>query len=67
MSEPVSCFDPHRGRTKAEDGGAGNPAWANKPTKTWDDDASYTRPPACPDPYNSPNERGKSSKRESGY
>lgn len=67
MANKDTSLDPHRGRTKVEDGGAGNAGWANKPTRTWDEDANYTSPPPCPDPYNSPNERGKSSKRESGY
>lgn len=60
MSDKDASLDPNRGRVQVDDGGAGHPGWAKKPTKTWDDDANYTRPAPCPDPYNSPNERGKS-------
>ena len=52
-------LDPMRGRSKAEDGGAGNAGYAKTPTKNWDENADYTRPKSRPDPYNSPNDRGR--------
>lgn len=41
--------DPMRGRQKAERGGADNPGYANKPTKSSDEDANYSRPETGPD------------------
>lgn len=59
MADKDNSLDPMRGRVKAEAGGAPNPGYAKVSKTGADADADYTRPKPCPDPYNSPNERGK--------
>ena len=59
-------FDPNRNRVKCDDGGSGHPGWASKPTKSWDENAEYTRPAKCADPYGPTDDFYKSDSDESG-
>ena len=60
MADKCESLDPMRGRSKAEEGGVPNPGYAKVSKTGADSDANYTRPKSRPDPYNSPNDRGKS-------
>ena len=61
QADSCESLDPLRGRARAERGGVPDPGYAKQPPPAGAGEANPTRPSPRPDPYNSPQDRGKSA------